>query len=50
MNKKIQDMNSLVKFTVDGLQFTVYGLRFTVDRLQLKEGGRRLGRCVILTV
>ena len=41
MNKKIQDMNSLVKFTVDGL-------RLTVDRLQLKEGGRRLGRCVML--
>ena len=48
MNKKIQDMNSLVKFTVDSLRFTVYGLRLTVDRLQLKEGGRRLGRCVML--
>lgn len=41
-------MNSLVKFTVDGLRFTVDGLRLTVDRLQLKEGGRRLGRCVML--
>ena len=48
MNKKIQDMNNNFKFDVLRLTFNVYGLRFTVDHLQLKEGGRRLGRCAIL--